>query len=213
MKSLSFKTGLIAGLMLVVASAQAQSQSTAPRTDAMTALCRVKAKESANLAFRSCMNESKTGEVESIRRDYQEKLAAIKAEYEKELGRVSGKKDDAKQEIVPATEDSKSFEREQSESDSDLMKNAILNDMTDEIQPRDQLIRKAPKFDSASRNQTEKREPKDSAVETPRTKKVKANVKAQIASRAQKAILFNDGMELPEPIPVEAMSSFGGVHQ
>lgn len=225
MKSLSLKTGLIAGVMAVTAlgtsAAFAQNQSSSAKSsDSMTALCRVKAKESANLAFRSCMSESKTSEVESIRRDYQEKLAAIKAEYEKELGRVSGKND--KQEIKPAVEE-KSMDQESSDSESDLMKNAILEDFSDEIKPRDTLIRKASqpeaasKFkqpETASRSQLDKREPKE-PIQVPRTKRSKTSYKTQIASQnalaTKKAILFNDGMELPEPIPIEA--SFEARHQ
>lgn len=211
MKTLSFRSGLVVATALVAGLA-AQAQTAAPRSDAMTALCRVKAKESANLAFRSCMSESKTGEVEAIRREYQEKLSAIKAEYEKELGRVSGK-GEAK---PAATEESKSFEKETGDAESDLMKNAILDELTDEIQPRQQLIRKASKGETASRGQLEKREPKEPDAQGPRVKRgnVKpAAGKSQLAAagRPSKAILFNDGMELPEPIPVEA--SFGATHQ
>lgn len=221
-KTFSVRSGLVGGALLMLTSAalaSAKTSSIAPRSDAMTALCRVKAKESANLAFKSCMSEGKSAEIESIRRDYQERLAAIKAEYEKELGRVSGvqktetvKAEASKAEEAPATEESTPVDSD-SEEASELMKNAILNDKTDEIQPRDRLMRRAQTQETASRNQIEKREPRESESQSPRTKRVQKVSKQIYASTQTKAILFNDGMEIPEPIPVEAMTSIEGAHQ
>lgn len=54
--------------------------------------CRVKAKELAAQAYRSCVTENKTAQIDQMRKEYQDKLKALKAEYEKEIQRVSGKK-------------------------------------------------------------------------------------------------------------------------
>ncbi len=234
-KTMSITTSLIAGAMMISFSAQAQNSSMSgtispQKSEAFQALCRVKAKESANLAFKSCMNENKSAEIESIRKGYQERLEQIKAQYEQELSKVSGKLPKA----APTKQDIKSSSKP---DESQLMKNAILEDSTDEIQETSQLIEqkssdetesgrlidksqekkemsrdsqlpKAPVFfESAGQSGFEKREPKEPQT-PPKTKREKVSFKNQIAAASKsKAILFNDLTEAPEPIPVEAMNA------
>ncbi len=237
-KTLLFKASLVTGAMLVSIAGQAQQsaagqaqQSTkaAPKSEAFQALCRVKAKESANLAFKSCMSENKSAEIESIRKGYQERLEQIKAQYEEELGKVSGKH----KAVTPSQE----FKQPAKTDESQLLKNAILEDATDEIQEssyfmerknsdetdsgrfieksapekkeiiRDTQLPKAPAFtETASRNDSEKREPKEPQF-PPKSKRTTISLKNQIAAATKtKAILFNDMTDAPEPIPVEAMN-------
>lgn len=93
---------LIAGfLWLAGTSARAQDmgqslpspiQPSAQALEKQEIACRTKAKEAAAQSFRSCMVETKSTQIEQIRKEYQEKLSKMKAEYEQQLGKVSGKK-------------------------------------------------------------------------------------------------------------------------
>ncbi len=53
--------------------------------------CRFKAKEEAANIFKGCMSENKSAQIELIKRDYQDRLKAIKDNYEKELKKLSSK--------------------------------------------------------------------------------------------------------------------------
>lgn len=58
-------------------------------------LCRAKAKETAATAYKSCMDEQREAQLDSLKKSYEEKLKAMRDEYEKELTQLSGKKLDA----------------------------------------------------------------------------------------------------------------------
>ena len=53
--------------------------------------CRSKAKEEAANIFKGCMSENKSAQIELIKKDYQDRLKAIKDNYEKELKKLSSK--------------------------------------------------------------------------------------------------------------------------
>lgn len=59
-------------------------------------MCRAKAKELAASAYSSCVTEARNQQVEQIRANYQKELAAVKAKYDRELKKMSGKKQTAK---------------------------------------------------------------------------------------------------------------------
>ena len=54
-------------------------------------VCRSKAKEIAAQAYRSCITENKTAEIEKLRKEFQEKLKTLKADYDAEIQRLGGK--------------------------------------------------------------------------------------------------------------------------
>lgn len=53
--------------------------------------CRAKAKEIASQAYSTCTSESKKTQIDQIRKDYQKQLTDLKAKYDRELKKVSGK--------------------------------------------------------------------------------------------------------------------------
>lgn len=53
--------------------------------------CRAKAKEVAAEAYRTCVTDSKQAQIDNIRKEYQKKLSDLKAHYDKELKKLSGK--------------------------------------------------------------------------------------------------------------------------
>ena len=58
--------------------------------------CRAKAKEIAAETYRSCVTEYKSSEIEHLRKNYQNKLKAMKNEYEQEIEKLGGKTKSAK---------------------------------------------------------------------------------------------------------------------
>jgi len=52
--------------------------------------CRAKAKEVAAEAYRGCVTEFKSAEIERLHKNYQKKLKALKDNYEKEVETLSG---------------------------------------------------------------------------------------------------------------------------
>ena len=53
--------------------------------------CRAKAKEVAAESYRGCVTDYKTAEIDHLRKDYQNKLKALKGDYEKEIEKLGGK--------------------------------------------------------------------------------------------------------------------------
>jgi hypothetical protein len=53
--------------------------------------CRAKAKEIAAETYKNCVTENKSAQLEQIKKEYQQKLKALKDDYEKELQRLNGK--------------------------------------------------------------------------------------------------------------------------
>ncbi len=54
-------------------------------------ICRSKAKELAADSYRNCVTESRNGEIDKLKKDYQERLRSLKDEYEKEIDKIGGK--------------------------------------------------------------------------------------------------------------------------
>ena len=54
-------------------------------------ICRNKAKEIAADTYQTCVTEAKQGQIEQIRKEYQQRLNDLKNHYDKELKKVSGK--------------------------------------------------------------------------------------------------------------------------
>lgn len=52
--------------------------------------CRSKAKEIAAETYRGCITEQKTAQIEEIKKQYQERIRQLKAEYEAELKAAAG---------------------------------------------------------------------------------------------------------------------------
>ena len=59
-------------------------------------MCRAKAKELAASTYSSCVTDARNQQVEQIRANYQKELAAVKAKYDRELKKMGGKKQAAK---------------------------------------------------------------------------------------------------------------------
>lgn len=66
--------------------------------------CQNKAKEASKIVFDDCMIAVKENEAENIRKEYQVKLAKLKAQYEQKLQKVLGQlKKQSKNGVIPAT--------------------------------------------------------------------------------------------------------------
>ena len=52
-------------------------------------MCRIKAKEVAAESYRGCVTEARTSQIEQLKKEYQDKLKAMKDDYEKEIKRLS----------------------------------------------------------------------------------------------------------------------------
>lgn len=210
MKANWIQSTVLMGSVIFAITAGAQSSSpvsgssSSSSGNAFEALCRVKAKESANLAFRSCMSENKSTEIENIRKEYQERLSAIKAEYEKDLGRVSGRKKQADQKqqssAMPSKSSGKSADSDMNRIEKALMRNAILEESTSNLEDSRQ---ESESSDMESEDQTQD----NSARKAPRGKTVLSKLSANPSPG--KAILYTDMTEMPEPIPVEALNGAG----
>jgi hypothetical protein len=89
----------IAILFLLLAQiSSAQSQKTAAvRTSSkeIENSCRIKAKDVAAETYRGCVSEQKNAQMEQIKHEYQVKLQALKAYYDAQLKKMSGKAPEA----------------------------------------------------------------------------------------------------------------------
>lgn len=75
---------LVLSLSAFVLSANAESS--------FELLCRNQAKEIAAETYKNCVTEQRQGQVEQIRKEYQQKLADLKSHYDGELKKVSSGK-------------------------------------------------------------------------------------------------------------------------
>lgn len=55
-------------------------------------VCRTEAKEVAAKAYRGCISEARTTQIEQLKKEYQERLKAMKEDYEKEIKKLAGSK-------------------------------------------------------------------------------------------------------------------------
>ncbi len=76
---------LISALTFVSAFAFAQEMSVPGDNQ-----CRVQAKEIALKTYQTCVTETRSAKIEQIRQEYQEKLAALKSEYDAQLKELRG---------------------------------------------------------------------------------------------------------------------------
>lgn len=200
---------------------ETSSEKSVTKTQAFEALCRVKAKESANLAFRSCMGESKGAEIEKIRQEYQDKLSKMKSAYESDLSRVSGKKNAT----VSGPSSKASLDKKKSSGERVLIPNAILEDNDDssdsaadglvdtENDPSEAISEELKDSESETTERTSKpaRSLKDTLIQTQQVPSKVIPVKVRVQSRATqlaasgRAILFDEYTDIPEPIPVEKL--------
>ena len=72
--------------------------------------CKVKAKEIAAEAYKSCVTDNRAKELEAIRKDYQKKLTELKAQYEKQLKKVAPKSSSAKAAVKDSTPQNQQLE-------------------------------------------------------------------------------------------------------
>lgn len=155
------------------------------------AMCRVKAKDAANQAFNNCMGESKVGEIEKVRQEYQDKLSKMKAEYEAELNKISGKKKNAAQ--------------------NPLMNNEILNEPALEEGTSETAPVENSEVSSETQTGESLRTEEPVEREAPRSKKSKskANLVFSDQSKAAKsrAVLFTELTDVPEPVPMDVEHS------
>lgn len=91
MKKLTFKSVVAVSFLTtfsaLVAAAQVQ---TTPTGNEIEASCRIKAKEVAADTYRTCVVDQRSAQIEQIKKEYQEKLAALKAHYEEEIKKLAG---------------------------------------------------------------------------------------------------------------------------
>lgn len=87
------KTVIFGLLSVVAASGVALAQT--PQAPDYELLCRMKAKEVAANSYRGCMTESRAQHIDQLKKEYQEKLRAMKNEYESELKRLAPSKSNA----------------------------------------------------------------------------------------------------------------------
>ncbi len=83
-----------AGLLLAFSSASAVEVSTPIKNASEIEMsCRLKAKEIAAETYRGCVADQKNAQIDQIKKEYADRLAALKAHYEEELKKLgSGKK-------------------------------------------------------------------------------------------------------------------------
>lgn len=83
----TMKKSMLAGFAVLMSGTLALAQ--APEAPEYELVCRVKAKEVAAEAYRGCVTEARTNQIDQLKKDYQEKLRTMKDEYERELKRLS----------------------------------------------------------------------------------------------------------------------------
>lgn len=88
---------LALSLSAFVLSAQAESS--------FELLCRNQAKEIAAETYKNCVTEHRQGQVEQIRKEYQQKLSELKSHYDGELKKISGGKTRSSESKVRASSD------------------------------------------------------------------------------------------------------------
>jgi hypothetical protein len=82
--------------------------------------CRAKAKEVAAETYKNCVTENKSAQLDQIKKEYQQKLKALKDDYEKELQRLNGKNSAAKPAAAKSNKLVASTKRAQKKSQDDM---------------------------------------------------------------------------------------------
>lgn len=204
-----------------VSAPKAQVSTSAKPAPLYEASCKIKAKEAAAQIFRSCMTDGKNAQLEQIRKEYQQKLGAMRADYEKELNRLSKLKKESKaeakepkNEIKESQTDAKQEEIQPSESMSIKLKpdtKDTIQETAKETKPRST---KTTKAESKSKTKpTQKTAQKFTKKGLP-LKMVKStltemkNVKADdntmtVSLKPAKTMEFHESQEIPEPVAIE----------
>ncbi|MFN7728324.1 MAG: hypothetical protein ACK5P7_04135 [Bdellovibrio sp.] len=76
-------------LGLLTVSSIALAQSGPPEYEL---LCRIKAKELAVDMYRGCITTSRTQQIDQLKKEYQDKLRAMKSDYESQIKKLTGTK-------------------------------------------------------------------------------------------------------------------------
>ena len=81
---------LVTSLSLFLSFSQGWTQTRSDAGDSADLMCRLKAKEVAAEAYRGCLSEARTQQVDQLKKEYQDRLRQMKEEYERELKKVGG---------------------------------------------------------------------------------------------------------------------------
>jgi hypothetical protein len=196
------KTILIFSL-LASSLAMAQEQVATPVRSSVEieTSCRVRAKEIAAETYKSCVSDQKNAQIEQIKKEYQDKLQALKAHYEAELKKMNAAKAskesmDEGEAVAPGT----TQEKVEKKNDETVSKEAVSSP--------------AP-VTKASSKKTSKSTAAKSTVKALVSRRVgkKGSVKSASASPTEMTVRLKPApitppadesvMDLPEPIPVE----------
>lgn len=85
-----FLLTMLSPILLSRSWGSVRSETAAPAAE-FELVCRSKAKEIAAQTYRGCINENKTAEIERLRKEFQDKLKALKSEYDSEIQKMGGK--------------------------------------------------------------------------------------------------------------------------
>lgn len=156
------------------------------------ASCKIKAKEAAVSIFRSCMTDGKNAQLEQIRKEYQEKLGAMRTEYEKELSRLSQLKKQKESESSLKTE----------KSDKAETKPAVVK--TSKTKAAAPAVKK-----QAAQKFTKKGLPIKTvkSVLTEMNNSKSEDSTMTISLKPAKSMEFEESQEIPEPIAIEKVES------
>ena len=83
------KRALLGILGLLTVSSMALAQNEPPEYEL---LCRIKAKELAADMYRGCITTSRTQQIDQLKKEYQDKLRAMKSDYESQIKKLTGAK-------------------------------------------------------------------------------------------------------------------------
>jgi hypothetical protein len=179
MNSVSIFSVSLISLYLVAPLAFAQNNSSMPASYELT--CRAKAKEIAAETYRGCITESKKTHIEQIRNEYQQKLKALKDEYEMEVKKLTGQNSGSSQITTQDT--------------SEEVTVAPAKKSKAKMTSKKQAL---PAKKKIAKSQSEINPPMD-------------DVSVQLKSSGSSGPTYEEStMDLPEPIPVENLSSDNG---
>lgn len=235
MKKAVFPTMLTVSLFTLAAMAQGLSSSQGEanvlqiRTSAeIETACRIKAKEIAAETYRGCVTDQKNAQIEQIKKEYQDKMAALKSHYEAELKKMAGSKSSESQNenAVAPVDTGADVKTEQEIQSSDAIAAEVIQ--TQEINAEVVADPNTGKMESTKVEKTEKttkaqktlpvkkqtsKLPVKKSVNVKKTvtiqKKNPFQAPAQVTEMsvqlkpAPKGALMDANGDLPEPIPVE----------
>lgn len=201
------------------------------------ASCKIKAKEAAAQIFRSCMTDGKNAQLEQIRKEYQQKLGAMRAEYEKELTRLSKIKKENSSEAkfkvdgkdqsenkINSENKSRSENKEDSQTESSMRIELKPDTKSSKVESRTSKKDSKAELKSASKTKAAAKSQKPSLSAQKFTKKglplktVKSNLIEMANGKTEDQVMtislkpassveFKESQEVPEPIAIEKLDS------